>query len=97
MGAPIKIEKLKANIEQLAKEYELKKVSLFGSYADGKQTSRSDIDLLVEFNEETVSLFTIFGLQHELQKRIKKKVDIIQAPLSQNSFIEIGKEVLLYG
>lgn len=46
-------------VSEIAQEYDVKRITLFGSYADGRNTPQSDIDLLVEFNSENVSLLTI--------------------------------------
>ena len=35
-------------VSDIAKQYGVKKVALFGSYSTGKQTSVSDIDLLID-------------------------------------------------
>jgi predicted nucleotidyltransferase len=36
---------------EVAKEYSVKKIGVFGSVARNEQTSQSDIDLLVEFSK----------------------------------------------
>jgi predicted nucleotidyltransferase len=42
------IEQLSALKPQLHKEFAVKTIGLFGSFADGSQTEQSDIDILVE-------------------------------------------------
>jgi predicted nucleotidyltransferase len=42
------IEQLSALKPQLQKEFAVKTIGLFGSFADGSQTEQSDIDILVE-------------------------------------------------
>ena len=93
----LKISDIKSNIMRVAKKYDVKRVTLFGSYAKGKPTAKSDIDLLVEFSEPAVCLFTIFELQNDLQKSMNKRVEIVHGPIPKDSFLEIDKEVLLYG
>lgn len=46
------IQKLKDKLGDLARELSLQKVVLFGSYAQGKQTAASDIDVLVIYKGE---------------------------------------------
>lgn len=90
------IDKIENDIKQLTNEYSIKKVTLFGSYAEGNCTEDSDVDLMVEFNTPQVSLFTISGLKIRLQDMLGKDVDIVHAPLPENSLLEVGKELLLY-
>ena len=87
---------IKSSVAQVAQIYDVKKVSLFGSYATGKQTEDSDVDLLVEFEEPAVSIFKLAGIKIKLQELTGKNVDVIHSPVPADSLIEIGKEVLVY-
>ena len=53
------------------------KAAVFGSYARGEQTKKSDIDLLVELPEE-MSLFGVIRLKLELEEVLKRKVDLVE-------------------
>ena len=93
------IEEIKQSVAKVAKEYDLKRVTLFGSYATGKRTKKSDIDLLVEFSQprkKPVTLFTLIGFQQDIEDMTGKRVDVIRTAMLKDSFIEIDKEVLLY-
>lgn len=92
----LKIEDIKAKVMQIVKEFDLVKVTLFGSYASGTATKKSDIDLLVEFTTESVSLFKIIDVKLKMEELTGKKVDVIHAPIPKESIIEIEAEVLLY-
>ena len=46
------IEKLRRCAEELSKKLPLKRVILFGSYASGRQTAASDVDVLVVYEGE---------------------------------------------
>lgn len=96
MGKILSVNDIKKCVETIAKDYDLTRVTLFGSYADGRQTAESDVDLLVEFTEPAVSLFDLVDLQLKVEEILGKNVDIIHAPIPAESIIEIGKEVLLY-
>ncbi len=37
--------------QELKEKYKVKSIAIFGSYARGEQTEKSDIDILVEFYE----------------------------------------------
>ena len=88
---------IKSSVAEVAKQYDIKKAVLFGSYADGTQTESSDIDLLVEFSESSVSLFKLAGVKLRLEELTGKNVDVIHSPIPDGSLIEIEKEVLVYG
>lgn len=67
---------LKRNLSVLEKEYGVKALYLFGSYARNTETKNSDIDLLVELNEG-IDLFTFIALKEYLQSLLKKKIDLV--------------------
>ena len=83
-------------VKTVAEEFNLKRVSLFGSYAEDRSTADSDVDLLVEFFLPAVSLFTLADIKHRLEELLKVDVDIIHAPLPQGSLINPEKVVEIY-
>ncbi|MDR1835025.1 MAG: nucleotidyltransferase domain-containing protein, partial [Fusobacteriaceae bacterium] len=70
------LEQIKKAAEQVAKNYPLTKVSVFGSYASGNATEESDLDLLVEFTTDTVSLLDIIGVKYDFEDLLNKSVDV---------------------
>jgi len=68
------LKKLKPKIIKILKKHKIAKAGIFGSYARGEQKKNSDIDILVEFND---SLLTLVGIEMELKKALKKKVDLL--------------------
>ena len=90
-------EKICTAVTCAASSYPIKRASYFGSYAEGRQTESSDLDLLLEFRDPAVSLIMLSAIKNDLEDQLKVSVDIVHAPLTKNSFIEIGKEVLVYG
>ena len=87
---------LKHKIKDVAVDYPVKKIDLFGSYAEGRQTEDSDIDLLVEFKTPDISLFILSGLRIDIEESLGMSVDLLHAPLPEDSMIEIGRTVPLY-
>lgn len=67
--------KIKENEKFLKEKYFVGSFFLFGSYARGKQTQTSDIDLLVDF-QKVIDMFEMVDLQNYLQKLFGKKVDL---------------------
>ncbi|MGN0164106.1 MAG: nucleotidyltransferase family protein [Candidatus Ornithomonoglobus sp.] len=78
-----------------AKEFPIKSISLFGSYANGKNTPQSDVDLLVEFTKP-ITLITLCSLKLRMEELLGTSVDVIHAPVSEESIIKIDKVVPLY-
>jgi len=70
---------LKSLKEELNKKFRVKSIGLFGSYVNNKQNESSDIDFLVEF-EEDADLFHLVGLSRYLEEVFKSKVDVISKP-----------------
>ena len=89
------IDDIKKVIEKIAPEYNLKKVTLFGSRANGNFREDSDIDLIVDFPEGT-GLLKHISLKHKLEDIFGLNVDVISRGGLQNSYIDIEKEIELY-
>ena len=51
-------------------------MGVFGSFAQGAQTSKSDIDLLVEFEKSKKNIHTFLQLRKLLEKELSRKVDL---------------------
>jgi hypothetical protein len=66
---------LKQKNAELAKQFGVKSLALFGSVARDEATSKSDVDLLVEFSRP-VGYFGLFALQDYLEKALGCHVDI---------------------
>ena len=73
------IRRLRPQIMRLARQYRARKVSVFGSCARGEMSEDSDIDFLVDFEEE-YSLLDIAGLLVGLEDLLGRKVDVIDRP-----------------
>jgi len=62
---------------RLVREYHLTKIGVFGSVARHEGRDNSDIDLIVEFDENTPDLYTIKQrLKNELSRQLNASVDI---------------------
>ena len=91
------IGKIREGIYMAAREFPITKVELFGSYAEGTNDEKSDVDLLVEFISSSVSLLTLNSLKYRLEEILDAEVDVVHGPVENGSLIEIGKVVNLYG
>lgn len=78
---------LSSNKSRFEKEYHLIKIGIFGSIARGEQNTNSDIDLIVEFEENTPDLYNIKQrLKNEIQSRFNLPVDICREKYIKNIF-----------
>ena len=69
--------KIKETALPILKKHGVSKAGIFGSYARGENRKRSDIDILIKIRADA-SLTDIIGLQLELKKAFKKKVDVVE-------------------
>jgi predicted nucleotidyltransferase len=52
------------------------RIGVFGSFAQGGQTSESDIDLVVEFEKSKKNIHTFLQLRRLLEKELSRRVDL---------------------
>ena len=93
-----KIEDIKKTLIKLKpflkEKYKVKEVGIFGSYVKNKQKKRSDLDILVEF-EEVPSLIEFIEMENFLSDKLKIKVDLaIKKALKPHIGKVILKEVI---
>ncbi|MBO5007295.1 MAG: nucleotidyltransferase domain-containing protein [Clostridia bacterium] len=81
----------------IAIEYPVVKIQLFGSYAEGKNTPESDVDILLEFDSvAVVTLLTLCRIKNRMEELLNVSVDVVVLPIPEDSLIEINKVVPLY-
>jgi predicted nucleotidyltransferase len=76
MNADSLLLRLREIKPRLVASYKAKEIGLFGSFARGEQDVNSDIDVLVEF-EENADLFDLTGLTLYLEEELQRKVDVV--------------------
>ncbi|MEW5759872.1 MAG: nucleotidyltransferase family protein [Candidatus Thermoplasmatota archaeon] len=85
---------LRENKSDLKERFKVKNIGIFGSYVKSEQKKRSDIDILVEF-EEPISLIEFVALERHLSELIGKKVDLVmKSALKPRIGAHILKEVI---
>ena len=75
MKQEVVLQTLKQKNDEMAKQFGVKSLLLFGSVARNEATPTSDVDLLVEFNRP-VGYFGLFALQDYLEKLLGCPVDL---------------------
>lgn len=77
---------------ELAKKYKIKEIGVFGSWVRGEQKKNSDIDILVEFEENSgISLFDFIEIEDYLRKKVGIKADLVEKKALKPY---IGKNIL---
>ena len=77
------------------KDYQPVSVGIFGSFARGESTEKSDIDILVKFIVAP-SLLTLIKLENELTDLLGIKVDLITTGAIKNKRVQksIKKDII---
>ncbi len=86
-----KIDEIKKKILPILKEHRVTRAGIFGSYARGEEKKRSDVDILVEIDDENMSLLGFIGLKNLIEKALRKKVDLVEYALIRK---ELKKNIL---
>ena len=76
-------EHIKIAVQEYFKDKPVKKVYLFGSYARGEANENSDVDLIVDIDDEDkrMSLFDFIKLKLGIEKSLNKEVDLVETDL----------------
>ena len=72
------VQKMIPKIQQYLASQPIEKAWLFGSCSRGEETPKSDVDLLVRYQDsDSMSLFDISRITVNLKKIIKRPVDLM--------------------
>ena len=71
------IEKIKAIVNPILIEHGVKRAGLFGSFVRDEAKAGSDVDLLVEL-DDNASLLDIAHIKGELEEALGLKVDLVE-------------------
>ena len=74
----------------IEEQYHVKEIGVFGSYVQGRQTKKSDVDILVDFHK-TISAFSYVRLKNELTELLGRNVDLVARRALKP---HIGKRIL---
>jgi len=93
----LSIKKIKDSITDVAQEYGVARVYLFGSYARGDADANSDVDLRID-KGRLRGLFQLSGFQQDIQERLGKNVDVLTTRSLDDNFLKNirNEEVVLY-
>lgn len=89
----LELEDIVQKCTEVFERYEVSFCYLFGSYAKGKATQTSDVDILISAN---VKGLKFYGLVEEIRTALHKKVDVLDMnQLKEN--IELTEEIFKDG
>ena len=89
----LELEDIVRKCSKVFDRYEVNFCYLFGSYAKGKATPASDVDLLISAN---VKGLKFYGLVEEIRAVLHKKVDVLDMNQLKGN-IELTEEILKDG
>ena len=87
------LEILRSSKEKLKDKYPIEYLGLFGSYSRNEQNTKSDIDILVEFNDKIGIKF--IDLAEELESLLEIKVDLVSRKGVKSEYLAIIEEDLV--
>lgn len=82
------IEEIREILKEILEKFEVKKATLFGSYAKQTATPNSDIDLVIDSEGKLLNIY-FYGLLEDLIQRLQKDVDLFE-------ITEIQKDSKIY-
>ncbi|WP_026908062.1 nucleotidyltransferase family protein [Paucisalibacillus globulus] len=71
------LSELSKHLKIWKEKYGVKNIALFGSYSRDEQKDRSDIDLLVEFEDHALTFDNYMDLKFELEDYFYTKIDLV--------------------
>ena len=72
-----KLSAIKRKAVPILKKHGVKRAAVFGSVARGTATSKSDVDLLIQYQSKKKSLFDFVDLKLALEEALQCKVDLL--------------------
>jgi predicted nucleotidyltransferase len=85
-------------VAPVAREYGIRRLSIFGSYARGDATRESDIDFLINDKGALRGLFQLAGFHADLEERLGIHVDVLTEGGLDDEFLANVRteEVVIY-
>lgn len=87
------IETIKRDCSKVLAQYDVNFCYLFGSYAKGKETPVSDVDLLISAD---VKGLKFYGMVEELRTNLRKRVEVLDMSQLKDN-MELTEEILKDG
>jgi len=86
----MKVVDIQNRVTEGCKTFGVQRLEVFGSVARNKEAEASDIDFLVQFEDENPRGYSkrFFGLKHFLEKQFGCKVDLLTNGQIRNPYLQ---------
>ncbi len=71
------LSSIKRRALPILRRHDVKRTGIFGSFACGEATAKSDVDFLIGYRGSRKSLFDLVELKADLEEPLDRKVDLI--------------------
>lgn len=95
MGKIYTIDEIAAAVKPIAEKYGIEKVWLFGSYARGEATEKSDVDLLISY-QKLKGMFALGGIYSDIEDAFNTSVDVVSERALTASYASVSSKELLW-
>jgi len=85
---------LEKNKQKLYAKYPIESIAIFGSYSRNEQSKLSDIDIMIEFNDDIGIKF--IDLADELEDLLGVRVDLVSKNGIKKRYYKVIKPELIY-
>ena len=85
------LETIRDLAKPIAEKYNVTRLEIFGSYANGTANENSDVDFLVQFAVPVPSIFKVMGFREELSRSLGAPVDVVTAPLVRPDKLDFSR------
>jgi hypothetical protein len=87
MADPIDLVVSQPALRELCRRHRIRRLSLFGSVLREDFGPDSDVDVLVDFDEDSaLSAFDVVDVQQELSRLLNRRVDLVEESALTNPF-----------
>ena len=86
MGSKDAIHILKAYKLEIAEEYGISAIGIFGSVARDEMNDQSDVDVVIRIDKP--DLFMLVDIKEELETRFRRSVDLVTYRDNMNPFLK---------
>ena len=80
---------LRANKDLLLSKYSLTKIGIFGSYAREEQTEKSDIDIILEFEDNAKGMYSKEYALHEYLRKNNCCYSVLRKLALKKKYLEM--------
>ena len=96
----MKLAQIREAVAPACRDFDVRRLDVFGSVANGTSTDASDLDLIVEFHEPSNHLSKrFFGLLHKIEDTLGCEVDLLLMAGLRNPYFKkrvLEERVRLY-